>query len=123
MSAVINLAIQQGATFRHQLILKDSLNALYDLTGFGAHLQIRRTIHDSTVIIELSSYNGRIILGGVQGTLELILTDTETNALTGWSNAVYDLEIKAGASSAWTGTGDVIRLINGSVTLSLGVTR
>jgi hypothetical protein len=123
MANSINLRIDQGATFRYSLTLKDSSGQPLNLSGFGARMQVRKSISDTNILLELTSYNGRLVLGGTRGTLDMVLTDQETAVLDNWSTALYDVEIKAGAPSDWSGTGDVTRLISGSITLSLGVTR
>lgn len=86
-----------------------------NLTGFTARMQIRSTLEDTTVLVSLTTENGGIILGGVAGTIALLLTAAATAAFT-FSNAVYDLEIiDAG--------GIVTRLLSGNVILSKEVTR
>jgi hypothetical protein len=88
----------------------------YDLSGFSASMQIRRTIDSPTAQILLTSSNGRIEMqpGGAENALRLALTPQETSTLT--SDGVYDLEIR-------DGSGNIQRILRGSVTLSLEVTR
>lgn len=86
-----------------------------NLTSFTARMQIRPTLEDTTVLVSLTTENGGITLGGVTGTIALLLTAAAT-AVLNFSNAVYDLEII-------DATGVVTRLLSGNVILSKEVTR
>ena len=77
-------------------------------------MQIRATVNSSSVIKELTTENGGIILGGTLGTIKIYMPATQTDLIT--SSGVYDLELV-------NITGGVIRLLQGSATLSLQVTR
>lgn len=105
--------IYQGATFSRVITWKDESGALVDLTGYSARMQIRKKI-DGDSIIELTTSNGRITLGGAAGTITLNISATDTAALL--SNGVYDLELVASGNI-------VTRLLEGSVTLSREVTK
>ena len=119
-AAKLNLSIEQGATFKHVLkLLQPALpgqTALpVDLGGYSARMQLRAELPSAAAIIELSSSNGRIVLTPATGQLQLQLTASETAALS-FEAAVYDLEITSAG-------GEVIRVLQGNVTLSLEVTR
>ncbi len=116
------------AAFKYKLpILQgESLNKVFswkagnpavavDLTGCTARMHVRSKVDASTTLLELTTENGRIVLGGVTGSITLKLSATETSALN-WTNGVYDLEIVYL-------DGRVRRLISGSVVISPGVTR
>ena len=108
-----NLLLEQRATFRLVLTWKDAKLFPINLTGYSARLQIRLT-PTSAVLFEASSANGKIVLGGAMGLITVTITDEETSALT-FTNAVYDLKLGAPDGSA-------IRLLQGTVVLSPGVT-
>lgn len=111
----LNLVIEQGTTFNPVLTYSDSGNNPIDLTGFTARMQIRASRTAAAFIHELTTGNGGITLGGVAGTIALLISDTDTAAFT-FKTAVYDLElISAG--------GIVTRLLEGSVTLSKEATK
>lgn len=115
-AAKLKLMIEQGATFRKVLTWKAGTPPTpVDLTGCTARMQMRGTITDAVPLITLTTENGGIVLGGVAGTIELVITATVTAAIT-WAAAVYDLEIVFPS-------GDVRRLVYGPVTVSLEVTR
>ena len=112
----VPLKIDQGATFRKSVTWKTGTPATpVDLTGCTARMHVRSDIKSPTVLLDLTTVNGGITLGGAAGTVELMLTDEQTAAIT-WTTAVYDLEIEFA-------TGDVRRLLYGSVSVSPEVTR
>lgn len=115
-AAKLKLSIEQGATFRKVLTWKAGTPAVaVDLTGCTARMQIRSAIESSTPLITLTTENGGIVLGGVAGTIELIIAPTATAAIT-WTAGVYDLEIVFSPT-------EVRRLVYGAVTVSKEVTR
>ncbi len=109
-----DLCIQQGATFRRVITWKQD-GALVNLTGYTARMQIRATAEAATALIELTTENGRIALGGAAGTITLTISATDTAALTA-GRAVYDLELVAA-------NGIVTNLLGGVVTIPRNITR
>lgn len=113
--AKIKLAIYQGATFRKRLTWKDSSSTPIDLTGCTARMQVRVKLKDETPVLSLTTENGGITLGGVDGTVDLYVSDEDTTDFT-WKGGVLDLEIVHPS-------GDVTRLAEGSASVSPEVTR
>ena len=121
IAGIYNITCEQGTDFTRSCILKypdpaDSTGStylLYDLTGYTARMQIRRTLESATTEIELTTENSGIVLGGTAGTFVITMTNAQTAALD--SDGVYDLEIISGA-------GIVSRVIQGTFTLDLEVT-
>lgn len=124
IAGVYNITCEQGASFLRVIALKtpdpnDSTGTIYlpyDLENHTARMQVRRTVDSTSYQIELTTENGGIVLesAGEKGEIRIIMTDSQTAALT--SDGVYDLEIISGG-------GNVSRVIRGSFTLSLEVTR
>lgn len=113
-AAKYKLKLEQGATLRKVFTWKaDGVEV--DLTGYTARMQIRPDIASSDVLATLATDNGGITIEALPGTFTLFLSDIDTAALT-FESAVYDLEFVAP-------NGDVIRLMQGEVTLSPEVTR
>jgi hypothetical protein len=108
-------SIEKGATYRHTLYWKDKSNVAINMTGCTAKLQIRETISSPTVLLELSTTNGYIIITGTIGKIELYIPDEVTTLLVG-SGGIYDLEIY------WT-DGDITRLVEGKWAFKDEVTR
>ena len=116
-AAKLKFTIYQGATFRKRLTWKGPLPAQtpIDLTGCAARMQVRPEVESSTVLLELTTANGGITLGGVAGTIELFISDDASTLFT-WTAGVWDLEIEFPG-------GDVRRLAQGSISVSPEVTR
>lgn len=86
-----------------------------NLTGYTARMQIRETIESTTIIQSLTTENGGITLGGVAGTITLLISATDTATFT-FDAAVYDVEI--------IGTdGVVTTVLSGNVYLTDETTR
>jgi len=92
----------------------DPTYLLYDLTGYEARMQVRRTVDSSSALVSLSTDDGSIVLGGEDGTIEITIAAEDTALLT--SSGVYDLEIISDA-------GVVSRVLQGEWRLSPEVTR
>lgn len=117
----LDLLIEQGATFKHTLLVKqgESVDApAADLTGYTARMQIRSAIDAAEPLIELTTENDRITITPATGRLDLVISATDTAALVPaqFDAAVYDVEIVSGG-------GEVTRLVQGKVKLSPEVTR
>lgn len=109
-----HFTLEQGATFRRVITWRDDDGNLVNLTGYTARMQVRRIPGDTT-LLELTTANGRISLGGSAGTITLLVTAAVTAALTKWPSAVYDLELI-------DGSGTVTRLLEGKMRFSPEVT-
>lgn len=122
IAGVYNLFIEQGATFARLIEIEypdpvdPTIFLPYDLTGFSASMQIRRTIDSTSPQITLTSDNGRIEMqpGGMDNALRLYLDPEDTSIIE--TDGVYDIEIQDGG-------GDIQRILRGTVTLSREVTR
>lgn len=89
-----NFVIWAGATFRNRLTLyTDEGVTLRNLTGYTASLIIRDE-PQGTPLLTLTTVDNSILLGGVNGTIELVITASATAAIT-WTTGVYDLTITA----------------------------
>ena len=109
-----DLLIEQGATFS-QLVTYKEAGVAINLTGYTARMQVRSTLESATTVVELTTANVRIALGGAAGTITLTISAADTAALTA-GRGVYDLELVSGS-------GIVTRLLQGVATISRNVTR
>lgn len=109
------LPIYQGATFRKRLRWVSPSGTPVDLTGCTARMQARPEKGSDTVLMDLSTSNGGITLGGTSGYIDLYLNHAATKLME-WESAVHDLEITHP-------NGDVTRLAEGSIGVSKEVTR
>lgn len=113
----LNLRIDQGATFTQLVTWKTGKKpgVPVNLTGCTARMQVREKLDAPAVLVELTTENGGIVLGGAAGTVTLRIEAAAT-AVYEWRYGVYDLEIIFA-------DGTVRRLMHGSVSVSPEVTR
>jgi len=110
-----DIIIEQGATFRLNLLWKDSLGAPINLTGYTARMQVRRKHSDPTILLNFTTENGAIVLGGAAGTIAVTGLATLTDDLPA-KPSVYDLELVSSG-------GVVTRLVQGAATITPEVTK
>ena len=125
IAGVYNITIEQGTTFYRLIdvmepdVLDPDEYDPFNLTGYTARMQIRRTVDNSTPMLSLTSPtasgNGITVMDGANNAISINITAATTATLL--TSGVYDLEIIK------TSTGAVSRLIQGTITLSLEVTR
>lgn len=114
----VKLEIDQGATFDKTFTWKTGTKANaapVDLTGCKARAHFRSELESVTVLLELTTENQRIVLGGPTGEIRIVISATDTTALN-WPTGVYDLEVEFP-------DGTVVRRMAGSVVVSPEVTR
>ena len=118
-----NILCEQGVSFARVIALEQPRTPTeqnpseyepYPLANHTARMQVRRTIESTTPMISLTTENGRININAGSGFITITLSAADTAALT--SSGVYDLEIISS-------TGVVSRVIQGTFTLSMEVTR
>lgn len=113
-AADYDLLIEQGATFDLSIVWKDNAGTPIDITGYSARMQIRKTYDSAPVISLTSAVGGGIVLGGVDGTIDITISANTTDDIT-ILRGRYDLELEL--------AGVVTRLIQGSVDISREVTK
>jgi hypothetical protein len=120
-AATFDFKIEQGAKISKRFQYNDEDGTPVPLTGFSGRMQIRETQDDTTILLELTTANGRIIFEAAAevGRIDWLVgaTDTETGTLD-WQSGVYDFEIFEDADAD-----NVIRLLEGKVKVDLEVTR
>jgi hypothetical protein len=115
IAGVYNINMDQGATFERSLTVRNSDGTLVDLSGYQARMHIRLEMEDDNYLALLTTENGRIVLGGSEGTIYLTLPPEVTSTLR--RDCVYDVELIETESSK------VYRLLKGLVRVSDEVTR
>jgi hypothetical protein len=125
IAGIYNITIEQGSTFVRLLSIEqpDITNdpsgetfIPFDLNGYTARMQIRRTIESSTAMISLTTENGGIDVIPETAVNEIKLLITAANTATLETSGVYDLEII-------DSLGNVSKVVRGSVTLIPEVTK
>lgn len=117
MAALVeyDLEINQGASFSKTFAWKGGDGLPVSLTFYTARMQVRQSATSPDVLLELTTANGRIALGGALGTVTLSLTPAVTELIE-WRRGKYDLELVAP-------DGGVMRFLEGQVSVSREVTR
>jgi hypothetical protein len=111
-----NLEIDQGAShvFAYDWI-SNSTGLPLDLTDYSAKMQIRSGPGDEQVLLELSSTNGRISMGGATGEVLVVFQPADTENID-WYDAYYDLFLTNTVDASKT------RLAKGFVTILRKIT-
>tara|TARA_R100000734_G_scaffold11779_1_gene8752 strand:+ start:130 stop:468 length:339 start_codon:yes stop_codon:yes gene_type:complete len=112
MAMISNLTIDQGASFKAEIDVKDSDGDALNLTGYTGAGQMRKTYSSSSKIdftVEFKDPRS-------SGTLTILLSATQTNAIKA-GRYVYDVEVTK------TSDGEVTRVIEGQIDVTPGVTR
>jgi len=110
-----DIYIEQGATWSLPLVWKTIDGTPIDISGFTARMHIRKKITDAVFVVDLTTENGGITLGGTEGTIDLFISALDSAAIA-IKDGVYDLELVSGG-------GIVTRLLEGKATVSPEVTR
>jgi len=116
-----NIVVEQGSTFTLSITYKDSGGDPIDLSNFSARMDIRQDYASETALVALTSAAGGsgdtsgIFLGGVLGTIVVVIANATTTGLTAPSTNVYDLELRDSA-------GAVTRILEGKATVSPNAT-
>ena len=114
MSAgIYNMTIEQGSTFKLQLVCKDDSSQALNLAGYSARMKVKST-YGTEALLSISSPNDGIVITNATGTLDLTISAATPAALVPQS-AVYDLEIESAG-------GEVTKLIRGKTLISPEVT-
>ena len=108
-----NFICPQGATFSKQLTWKIEDDPV-DLTTYTARMQVREKYNSPAKILDLTTENGGISLGGDEGTIQIDVSATDTAALVP-KCYVYDLELVSSST--------VTRLLEGQFMVTPEVTK
>ena len=125
IAGIYNITVEQGSTFVRLLSIEqpDIANdptgetfIPFDLSGYTARMQIRRTIESDTAMISLTTENGGIDVIPETAVNEIKLLITAANTATLATSGVYDLEII-------DNLGNVSKVVRGDMTLIPEVTK
>ena len=110
-----NLVIKQGSDGGVRFQVNDGATGLpYDLSGWAARAQVRKTVQSSTVLHEFTTALGTATCDAL-GFVTLTWSAAATSAWT-WDNGFYSVELVSPA-------GKVTRLDEGKITNSREITR
>lgn len=113
----IDLCIKKGTTYDVRFFYweDDECTIPVNLTGASAEMQIRQEHSSTTVEWTGSTVGGELVITGGEGIVDVQIDSVTTTAFT-FEEGVYDLELTMPS-------GDVIRMVEGSVTTVPEVTR
>lgn len=113
-----DFTIYQGSTLRLSWeIVQAGTTTPIDLTGYTARMQARAKLADTDTILDLTTENGGITITVVpEKTTIAIYADAATTAAIPVTKGVYDMELV-------DTSGDVYRLMHGTIAVSREVTR
>jgi hypothetical protein len=110
-----DFTIQSDADLNILATYYDPNQVLINLTGYTAALQVKQDPNDTSALMNLTSQNGGLTMGGALGTIA-IYSAAFYNALLPFTKAVYDLIIISPS-------GYISRLMYGNVTVIAGPTQ
>jgi hypothetical protein len=120
-----NFICEQGATFKRTVEIEQpdldtdptgNTFAPYDLTGFTARMQVRRTIDSSNFLLELTTENGCLEINPASPTNVISINVPDEVTASVDTSGIYDLEIE-------NESGEVSRVLQGNFTVVPQVTR
>ena len=109
-----NWEVDQNTTFRFQIQYTQDDGTPIDLTGASAKMQIRDSVNGTKLAVTLTSPSGGITITGSTGTLDIVMTPTQTNKLF-FPKSAYDVMVI-------DSNGNKIKLLEGFMTLDRSVT-
>jgi hypothetical protein len=110
-AAYTNLYLEKGTTFNTTITLDDVYGDSYNLTGYTANSQIRKSYYSSNATATFTTS-----INAANGTISLSLTSATTSNIAP-GRYVYDTTIRQ------TSSGEVTRILEGIVDVSPSVTR
>jgi hypothetical protein len=111
MAVYANLTIDQGSDYFTEITVEGGNGLAFDLTGYTARGQIRRTYSSLTAIPFTAN-----VTDATSGQITIELGHTATSQMRS-GRYVYDIEIVNSTN------GEVTRVVEGQVELAPGVTR
>lgn len=110
MSGKLDLTIEQGATFSRTITIKDASNVVVDISTDTFEGQVRKRHQSGTTEASFTM----TVTDGPNGEVTATISATDTAAMDAGDH-VYDIE--------WTSGSTVTRLLEGTATVTPGVTR
>jgi hypothetical protein len=87
-----------------------------NLTGWTAKIQLRERYESTTSKLDLTTANGKIVLGGAAGTIDVTISKADADALGPTWRGVWDIVLTPAGGMA-------CRLLKGDAYVARGATR
>jgi hypothetical protein len=112
LSAKYNLVCDQATTFNFQFTISND-GVPWDLTNYTGVMTVRPFVGASTTTVVASTANGRMVLGGPAGSVNVTINAATTGAISAGRYA-YDLVL--------TSIAEVTRILEGKFVVTGAVT-
>lgn len=96
-AGIYNIVIEQGADWELAFVWKDNANVPYDLTGYTAQMQVRKTFASKDKVFDLTTENNRIVLNTEPGHVAITISSALSRAV---AVSAADLAWKDGKKGA-----------------------
>lgn len=116
-AGLYNIVADQGSTFSRIIYYKDPAKKPIIFNGYTARMQVRSTADSETVILSLTTENGRIELGDTDGSIALYIDDVTMISIPE-GIYVYDIELVAPSANLY-----VYKILQGNFAVRSEVTR
>lgn len=114
MAAKHDLIFESNGSRKRSFTWTNSQGQPIDLTGYSAKLMIKKSAEYTQSLVELSTQNNTIALGGANGKIELKFS--KLNFVRAAQGGIYDLILIP------AGDGDPVRFMEGEFKIMKGVT-
>lgn len=91
LAGLLNITIEQGATFSLILNYEDENGLPINLTGMTARMQLRRQTNTMIILLGLTTEDNSIVITPETGEIAIFIDAGDTATLTG--SGQYDLEL------------------------------
>jgi len=109
-----NIVCPQGSTLDQQLTYSID-DIVVNLTGYSARMKVKEKYSSTLSTLDLTNVNGGIVLGGTLGTINVVVTSTQSSEISA-KEYIYDLELVSSANI-------VTRIIEGKFIVTPEVTK
>jgi hypothetical protein len=116
-AGLYNIVADQGSTLSRVIYYKDPAKKPIIFNGYTARMQVRPSVESETVILSLTTENGRIELGDTDGSIALYIDDVTMMSIPE-GIYVYDLELIAPSANLF-----VYKILQGNFAVRSEVTR
>ena len=113
-SNVYDILVDQGATLNRALFIKNSAKRPIDISNYTARMHIRDLAASTNIVEILTTENEQIVIDGLDGRVDILLTPAETEALEA-KKYVYDLELESPE-------GEVTKIVSGKLVVRSEIT-
>lgn len=114
MAGILNIKIDQGCTYKLNVIWKDEQKKIINLTNYTAQMQIRKTTEEGVVLVDIESPASGIVIEN--NTIKIEIPPEDTKSIIAGRH-VYSLVLTNSVTS------EKYRLLQGVATVSREVTR